>query len=210
MSLALKDAEAVARALVENLAPPCWRIEVAGSIRRQRPLVNDIDLVAIPRFTSKWSMFAPRLVEDTDFASALHDLLDVEASGEKIIRGKIRMDFGAVLIPAVAGLLAVSLDVYIATLETWALLLLIRTGSAEHNIWLAQRAKACGGRLHADGSGLDMPGQYDAVAQRTVNCVRIRAISEDEVFKALGVPTPAPEKRECMDGRPIWLPGEAA
>src|SRR6266446_3745254 len=53
-------------------------------------------------------------------------------------------------------------DIYMATEESWATLLLIRTGSAEHNIWMCARARACGGKLHADGSGLEVPGQYDS------------------------------------------------
>ena len=46
------------------------------------------------------------------------------------------------------------LDIYVATPETWATLLLIRTGSRAHNIKLCARARAMGMRLHADGSGL--------------------------------------------------------
>lgn len=38
-----------ARLLVAKLQPACERIEIAGSLRRQRPLVSDIELVAIPK-----------------------------------------------------------------------------------------------------------------------------------------------------------------
>lgn len=37
-----------AELLVSKLAPACTRIEIAGSLRRQKPLVSDIELVAIP------------------------------------------------------------------------------------------------------------------------------------------------------------------
>jgi hypothetical protein len=59
--------------------------------------------------------------------------------------------------------------------------------------------------LHADGSGLEVPGQYDPVAQRNVNVRVIRAKSEEEIFKAMGIPTPAPNERECVNGRPAWM-----
>lgn len=39
----------VANHLVAALDPACHRIEIAGSLRRESPLVGDIELVAIPR-----------------------------------------------------------------------------------------------------------------------------------------------------------------
>ncbi|MCC6457844.1 MAG: hypothetical protein IT328_23005 [Caldilineaceae bacterium] len=39
----------VASGLVEQLRPACHRIEIAGSLRRKRPMVGDIEIVAIPR-----------------------------------------------------------------------------------------------------------------------------------------------------------------
>lgn len=39
---------AIAEQLKQRLAPACHRIELAGSLRRQRPLVGDIEIVAIP------------------------------------------------------------------------------------------------------------------------------------------------------------------
>lgn len=43
------DAVLIAEDLVRELAPLCERIEIAGSIRRMKYVVNDIDLVVIPR-----------------------------------------------------------------------------------------------------------------------------------------------------------------
>ncbi len=45
----LHQAEAAARRIVEQLAPSCERITIAGSIRRQQSLVNDIEIVATPK-----------------------------------------------------------------------------------------------------------------------------------------------------------------
>ena len=44
----LKRAKDIAAKVVEALQPFCTRIEVAGSIRRERPEVGDIDLVIEP------------------------------------------------------------------------------------------------------------------------------------------------------------------
>ncbi len=185
----LEQAEMVARGIVEALRPHAERIEIAGSIRRRRPQVHDIDLVAIPRMTSIGSMFAPRDVRDTDFAHFFLRVLSGEdVVGEKILRGEVSLN--------VAGLPPrIQVDCYIATAETWATLLLIRTGSAEHNIRLCQLAGRLGGKLHADGSGLELPGEYNAVLQRQETNV-FYPQSEEEIFARLGIAYLPPELRE--------------
>lgn len=47
----LEQAQRLAQQLVVDLEPACERIEVAGSIRRQRSQVKDIELVVIPRWS---------------------------------------------------------------------------------------------------------------------------------------------------------------
>lgn len=49
VSLPLKNARKLAGAVAAALAPGCERIEIAGSIRREKLFVGDIELVAIPR-----------------------------------------------------------------------------------------------------------------------------------------------------------------
>ncbi len=46
----LAEGEAIASALVADLEPYCARIQVAGSIRRRKEMVGDIEIVAIPRY----------------------------------------------------------------------------------------------------------------------------------------------------------------
>ncbi|MBA7670781.1 hypothetical protein ES703_78928 [subsurface metagenome] len=50
----LEKAKTIAGVVVEAIKVYCDRIEVAGSIRRQRPIVNDIDLVVIPN--DQWNL----------------------------------------------------------------------------------------------------------------------------------------------------------
>lgn len=76
------------------------------------------------------------------------------------------------------------IDFYIATEEIWATLLLIRTGSKENNIRLCTHAKNKGWHLAANGDGLfDQSGK------------RIAGDTEESIYKALGLPYQAPEKR---------------
>lgn len=44
-----KDAHLKATHVKSLLEPHCHRIAIAGSIRRKRPVCNDIEIVAIPR-----------------------------------------------------------------------------------------------------------------------------------------------------------------
>jgi len=77
------------------------------------------------------------------------------------------------------------IDFNFATTQTWGTLLLVRTGSKEHNIRLASLAKGRGWKLHASGEGLT-----DAQDRR------VAGDTEESIFATLGLPYVAPEKRE--------------
>ncbi|GAH65921.1 unnamed protein product, partial [marine sediment metagenome] len=124
----LSRAQKVAEGIVELLKPYCSRIEIAGSIRRKRPWVKDIDLVLVP--TDLWG---------------LHTELT------KLGGGKLKMS-GSKIIRVMYG--RIQVDVYVADETIWATLLLIRTGSAENNIRLATLAQERNWRLKANGDGL--------------------------------------------------------
>ena len=130
--IALERAQKVADAVVKRLSPYCQRIEIAGSIRRRKPWVNDVDLVVIP--DDLWSLHGE-----------LMKLGQLKMSGKKIMRVMIG---------------STQVDIYVADEATWATLLLIRTGSKENNIRLCSRAKDMGWHLAASGDGLfDETGQ---------------------------------------------------
>lgn len=122
----LERAKAIAKQVKALLEPACEKVAIAGSLRRRRPVVNDIDLVLVPR---------DRYAVD----GILTRLGKVKMSGLKLTR--VEMD-------------SISLDVYYATPETFPTLLLIRTGSVENNIRLCTLAKKKGWHLAANGNGL--------------------------------------------------------
>lgn len=153
----LERAEKLANEIIKRLAPYCSRIQVAGSIRRKAPNPKDIDLVLIP--SDPWNLH--------------HEMLGLgqnKMSGSKITR-------------VMAG--STQIDIYIASEETWATLLLIRTGSTQNNIRLATLAKKKGWHLAASGDGLF-----------NENGQRIAGESEASIFEALGLPYQQPEERE--------------
>ena len=151
----LEFAKKIAAELMAELAPAAKKMEVVGSIRRQRPSVNDIDLLIIP---SNQGLLDCKLRE-----------LGCDFGGPKIRRLVYK---GALV------------DIYIATPETWAMLLLVRTGSTAHNKQLAIRAKRLGLHFAADGRGILQDNK--PIAYR----------SEEEIFQALGLPFKPPEERE--------------
>ena len=50
----LERAEKIAEAVVKRLSPYCKRIEVAGSIRRRKEWVKDVDICLIP--SDPWNL----------------------------------------------------------------------------------------------------------------------------------------------------------
>jgi len=125
----LEVAQKIAAEVIKRVSPYCQRIEVAGSIRRQKEIVHDIDMVLIP--SDPWNLEGEVL--------ALARPFQPKMSGEKLKR----FDYNGAQV-----------DLYYASPETWSTLLLIRTGSKENNIRLCSRAKARGWHLAASGDGL--------------------------------------------------------
>ncbi len=152
----LGQAQKVADEVIKRLSPYCQRIAVAGSIRRRTGWVNDIDLVLIP--TDLWNLH-----------QKITGLGPVKMSGSKIMRVTVA---------------SIQVDLYVAEPETWATLLLIRTGSKENNIRLCSRAKDMGWHLAASGDGL-----FDENGQR------IAGDTELSIYNALGLPFQRPEER---------------
>jgi len=159
----LKEAETISQEIVEAVKPYCERIVVAGSIRRKKRWVNDIDIVLIP---SNQGMVGYTLTD---------------------LMGRCKMGGGKLM--RFQHPKGIKVDIYIATLATWYTLVLIRTGSASHNIKLCRIARQKGMKLHADGSGI---GTF-------IDCSGGEALSpmasEKQVFDTLELPWVPPEKR---------------
>ena len=122
--LAIKQALRV----LTTIQPFCERVPVvAGSIRRLRPTVHDIDIVAQADPAQMVRM-----------AVALTAVVD---PGTLKLAPKIWH----------AMMNGITLDLYLADAKSYGMLVLVRTGSPAHNIKLASLAKRQGMRLHFDG-----------------------------------------------------------
>jgi DNA polymerase/3'-5' exonuclease PolX len=160
----LARARGIAETIIERLKPHCEKDKavIVGSIRRGRPFVHDIDLLCIPS-------------NQGQFYNALQQIGQVKG-GKKILQMMTQ---------------GIMVDIYIATPETWATLLLIRTGSKASNIRLCSLARKRGLRLHADGRGLVSPGDNEITLEHPVICN-----TEADIFKELGLPYQQPAERE--------------
>jgi DNA polymerase (family X) len=163
----LKLALDTALGLVERLTPFCDQVEIAGSIRRRKTRVHDIDIVAIP---NEAKLMSQGFFDTRRLVASIADPLATSPR----VNGLKMSTFSYHEIPV---------DIYWATPQTWATLLLIRTGSKEHNIKLCSLAKQNGMHLHASGDGLFSNGE------------RIAGDTEKSIFISLGLAYIEPERR---------------
>jgi DNA polymerase/3'-5' exonuclease PolX len=139
MPLALRDAQLLAARLAGDLDSACERIEIAGSVRRQKPDPKDIEIVLIPRWgtepvTGQADLFGANEARVNLAQRAIEalgsDRVQVIKPGmHEIVPWHLNSDgkYWRLAIPADGGL--VKVDVFVCTPETWGLNLMIRTGS---------------------------------------------------------------------------------
>lgn len=184
-------AHQIALKIVDRLAEYCERIEIAGSIRRGRPEVGDIDLVVLANPGQEEALRARikakcRVVSEGPQAMVVEMPLaaDVQHTTRHL---QIDTWFAKRIDPELfAGASAPSTN--------FGTLWVCRTGSAQHNIRLCQQAQKLG--LHWNPHHGVMRGA-DCIAAHT----------EEDVFAALQLPWVAPAFRE---GNVDWLSLQSA
>jgi len=159
--LKLEEAERFASRVIEVVLPLCERVRVTGSIRRQRPEPRDVDIVMI----AKPLMFPGAII---NALKKRFNSVEVLRQGPEISSVKVE---------------GVNVDFYNATKRIWGILLLVRTGSIEHNIKMCKRALSMGMML-SSAQGVVRNGKV------------IASETEQEIFEALGMEFIPPEERE--------------
>lgn len=176
------DVYPVAQEIVEKLSPYCDRIEIAGSLRRKRKMIGDIEIVALPKYATQKNLFEEVVATE----NLLHYFLIYETKtaltkgvGENA-RQKQFMYAG------------IQVDLFLpASPDHWGSIFFIRTGSHTFNMWVMNERckhvdiKFFQGRLYKHISLNN--------AQKTPN--------EEDVFEALQMDFVPPECRD--DGG--WL-----
>lgn len=131
------EAHKIAVEVKSMLAPHCERIEIAGSIRRKKPEVKDIEIVAIPK------------PYDTGlFENGIATIIN----GWEKVKGELPCKYTQRILPS-----GIKLDIFFATPENWGLIYAIRTGSSDysHKVlatgWVKRGYKSEGGMLMSNG-----------------------------------------------------------
>lgn len=177
-------ASLIANELVTQLQTATYRIEVAGSIRRGKPDVGDIELVAVPikevepdgMFDSTEVNRLTERIEQLIYSGRLASHPTDPKRGERYSK----------LIEPASGL---QVDLFSATAETFGIIYLIRTGPADysHRFVTDLRRRALhvkNGELHRGSLGCG-----------SSPCEVVDTPSELEVFDAAGWPFVKPELR---------------
>lgn len=169
--LPLAAADALALQMIERLRPYCRRIEAAGSIKRRKPEIGDVELIAAPLF--EHDLFG------NPTENHMLNGVDWEWFGRIVKNGpkykQVELHEGA------------TLDLFIVTPPAqWGVLSLIRTGSAEFSHRFVT-SKQQGGLLPS----------YLKVKDGAIwsNNHIILTPEESDVFDLAGVPWIEPEKR---------------
>jgi DNA polymerase/3'-5' exonuclease PolX len=170
----MKHAEALALAeeALNALKPHCERILIAGSIRRLKPEVKDIEICAIPRMVPA-GLFNDELEVDPDFCATVNQWPKVK--GEPTGRYTQRRLPGGI-----------ALDLFIANPDNWGWILCLRTGSSDFNQKMLlhamhqQEYTSDQGTLQREGQAIPTP-------------------EETDVFRLLKLPWAEPWAREVRD-----------
>lgn len=169
----LEHAKAIAEELLKQLAPHCERIQIAGSIRREKPEVKDIEIVAIPKpyevglfesgiatVVNKWQKVKGEL--PCKYTQRIISLKRLYHRPEKEIK----------------------LDLFFATPKNWGYTLAIRTGSAEYSHQVLANGWVRKGYTSENGILFHKTSKWE------------RAILEEkDLFDLIGIPMPEPKDR---------------
>ncbi|GMV26558.1 MAG: DNA polymerase/3'-5' exonuclease PolX [Phycisphaerae bacterium] len=186
----------IAERVVELLASavPGVKIAFAGSLRRGKETIGDIDILAAPRDQAE----ADRL---TQAFTTMPGVVSVLAAGGT--RASVQVGLGDGLgrwgrdpSAAAAG---VQMDLKLVPPESWGAAMMYFTGSKEHNVALRERARKKGLTLNEYGLfPEDDPDRKLEPPQKRGVAAVCKADTEESVYAALGLPYLPPECRENL------------
>jgi DNA polymerase (family 10) len=177
---AMPLAESIVEAMLK--VPGVQRAAFAGSLRRGRDTVGDLDI----------------LVATTDAAAAgrafraLPQVESVLSAGDT--RSSVRLGIAATFArrggPSIP---AIQCDLKIVPLESWGAALMYFTGSKDHNIRLRERSLKRGLTLNEYGL---FPEDKEKTPPHQRGIKPVAGASEEDVYQKLGLPWIPPEVRE--------------
>lgn len=193
----LEEANLLARYIVDVLSPHCERIHIAGSVRRKKPEVKDIEIVCEPIEPFAFDIFGDPVcgLRSQEFVNALHSLGDVIKGNPNTGR------YCQVRIPAGDN---INIDIFMPEPDDYFRQLAIRTGSADYS----QKVIATGWRRKGwvgTDQGLRLEKECEAKelsgGKKQWKCIERNPTlppvwqSEEELFEWIGVKWIEPQWR---------------
>lgn len=136
----------IAEKYCELLKPFCERVEIAGSIRRKKPYVNDIEICCIPKEKLVTEGLFSEMKRDPGFINFINGIPKVKGSPE---RKYVRL-----ILPE-----GIDMDLFITSKPQWGVIFMIRTGSAEYSRRMVTEIKP--NHFVKDGFLWDVSGKID-------------------------------------------------
>ncbi len=183
------EAQAVATALVGELAEACERVEIAGSVRRRKGEVHDLEVVAIPRRVPITDMWGEAVGSMDQMAELIdHLILSGRVLAPRAVEvhrkdgsTEVQQRMGAAYKALVYR--GMPVDLFITDAERWGCIFALRTGPGDWNTRLVTDCKRWFRRVE-DG--------------RVLHLGRVVPTPEEaDFFRALGVPWLEPWERSA-------------
>ncbi len=175
------EAKEIADDLLVLLGGHFKRLEIAGSLRRKKEFIGDIELVGIPQPAfDKGSLFAIEIPPNVAIANLMKMFgYKAEKAGEKYIK--------------FVSSHKMNIDLFLCTPETWGCIFMIRTGSAEFTRKMVTR-KVFGGwcpnhLCFSDGRLREYQG---------TELVALETPEEEDVFREIGLAFVPSEQRSLL------------
>lgn len=194
----------LARAVCFELSPYCSRVAIAGSVRRGRPIVGDVELVCVPK------PGRPTQGQVGMFDSELH-AAPVDDELTAYLRDRVRDPTSPwALRPNANGITSFGrvnkfltygdgpVDIFTAYPSTFGMLFFVRTGDAEWVVRAMAEFKRQSRRAHPYGGvEVDLDGDVTAEVLDPARWApaEILCPTEETVFELLGWPFVEPEDR---------------
>ena len=183
LRFARRVAIAVARDVCDWLRPACARLIVAGSLRRRRPDVGDIEILYIPLSEERQSDLF--FTEEASLADERIEALEARGVLERrmnIIGREMYGPQNKLMRHCETG---IPVDLFATTAEAWHNYLVCRTGPAASNTRIAVAARLRGWKWNPYGPG------FTNLATGEVRPIG----SEEGVFAFVGLPYHQPKER---------------
>lgn len=173
----------VAAEICRALKPACERLIVAGSLRRHKPRIGDLEILYIAKTELRRDPFDMFGTITVDLAEETIATLEKSGILERRQNVKGSESYGPknkLMRHCATGL---PVDLFAATPLNWWNYLVCRTGPAESNMLICLAARARGWKWNPYGAGFSHEGEIRPMT------------SEAEVFEFVGLPYLKPESR---------------